>query len=182
MACSGGPDAINTNLVLALDAANKVSYSGTGTNWYDLSGTANSGSLKNSPTFSGGNGGSIVFDGTDDYVVSGNVNVSNTNVISVDMWVKVINYREVLGSANILLELSSNFNSVTTGFVVAIGDDSNPVFSNTYPIVLALQGNVGYNINYWNKTLVNDLSTEITNLNSDLSAIKKNTDLIPATL
>jgi hypothetical protein len=32
------------------------------------------------------------------------------------------------------------------------------------------------------QTLVNDLSTEITNLNSDLSAIKKNTDLIPATL
>ena len=67
MACSGGPDAINTNLVLALDAANKVSYSGTGTTWYDLSGT-NNGTLINGPTFSGGNGGSIVFDGTDDYV------------------------------------------------------------------------------------------------------------------
>ena len=45
MACSGGPDVINTNLVLALDAANKVSYSDTGTNWYDLSGTITSGSL-----------------------------------------------------------------------------------------------------------------------------------------
>jgi len=68
MACAGGPDTINTNLVLALDAANKVSYPGTGTGWYDLNSTIQSGSLKNGPTFNGGNGGCIVFDGTDDYV------------------------------------------------------------------------------------------------------------------
>jgi hypothetical protein len=41
MACSGGPDGISDGLVLALDAANKVSYPGTGTTWYDLSGNGN---------------------------------------------------------------------------------------------------------------------------------------------
>jgi hypothetical protein len=54
MACSGGPDGISDGLVLALDAANKVSYPGSGTGWYNLSGTVNSGSLKNGPTFNGG--------------------------------------------------------------------------------------------------------------------------------
>jgi hypothetical protein len=36
--------------------------------WNDLSGNNNNGSLVNGPTFSTANGGSIVFDGTDDYV------------------------------------------------------------------------------------------------------------------
>lgn len=157
MASSGGPDGISNGLVLAVDAANKISYPGSGTSWYDLSGT-NNGTLTNGPTFSNTNGGVIVFDGTDDYVVTNNVNLSNTNAVSVDMWVKILNYREIPAGANILIELSTNFNSVTTGFVVAIGDDSNPVFNNTYPISIGLQGNVGYNISYWNKTLVNDLN------------------------
>ena len=89
MACSGGPDAINTNLVLALDAANKVSYSGTGTNWYDLSGTITSGSLKNSPTFSNANVGTIVFDGTDDNVQLGNASTFlPTSAITINCWAK----------------------------------------------------------------------------------------------
>ena len=89
MACSGGPDAINTNLVLALDAANKVSYSGTGTTWYDLSGNANNGTLTNGPTFSNANGGCIVFDGTDDYVsIPNSTSVNpNTDSFSIVAWV-----------------------------------------------------------------------------------------------
>jgi hypothetical protein len=157
MAISRGPRIVTNGLVLALDAADKNSYPGSGTTWTDLSGN-NNGTLTNNPTFSNLNNGVIVFDGTNDYVVTSNIDLSNTNVISVDMWVKIINYKEVAANANILLELSANFNSVTTGFVVVFGDDSNPVYNGTYPIVLALQGNVGYNINYWNKTLVNDLN------------------------
>ena len=63
-----GPNIVTDGLVLALDAANKKSYPGSGTTWYDLSGNLNSGSLVNGPTFDSGNGGSIVFDGGNDYV------------------------------------------------------------------------------------------------------------------
>jgi hypothetical protein len=68
MSVSGGPDLIQDGLVLCLDAANTKSYPGSGTSWVDLSGNGNNGTLTNGPTFSSANGGSIVFDGTNDYV------------------------------------------------------------------------------------------------------------------
>ena len=59
---------INTRILTELDAGNATSYPGTGTSWYDLSGYSNTGTLVNGPTFSSANGGSIVFDGVDDYI------------------------------------------------------------------------------------------------------------------
>jgi hypothetical protein len=59
---------VTNGLVLSLDAADKNSYSGSGTVWSDLSGNNNTGTLTNGPTFSSANGGSIVFDGVDDFV------------------------------------------------------------------------------------------------------------------
>ena len=55
-------------LVLNLDAAIKGSYPGAGTTWTDVSNNGNNGTLTNGPTFSSADYGSIVFDGTDDYV------------------------------------------------------------------------------------------------------------------
>ena len=68
MGIARGPKIVTSGLVLALDAADKLSYRGSGTTWRDLSGNNNTGTLTNGPTFSAGNMGSIVFDGTDDYV------------------------------------------------------------------------------------------------------------------
>ena len=53
---------------MALDAADKNSYIGSGTVWNDVSGNGNNGTLTNGPTFSNANGGCIVFDGVDEYV------------------------------------------------------------------------------------------------------------------
>jgi hypothetical protein len=63
-----GPSISTDGLVLALDAANSKSYPGSGTTWTDLSGNGNNGTLTNGPTFNSANGGSIVFDGVNDYV------------------------------------------------------------------------------------------------------------------
>jgi len=77
------PKIITSGLVLHLDAAQKRSYSGTGTVWTDLSGNGNNGTLVNSPTFNSANGGSIVFDGTNDYVeVPYNSSLAPTTAIS----------------------------------------------------------------------------------------------------
>ena len=93
MAGASGPDLVQNGLVLALDAADKNSYRGSGTNWQDLSGTVNSGSLTNGPTFSGANLGTIVFDGVDDYVsISNNSNFNNGNNITVEAWVLCTNW------------------------------------------------------------------------------------------
>jgi len=61
-------DIVKDGLVLWLDANDKTSYPGTGTTWRDLSKGGNNGTLTNGPTFDSGNGGSIVFDGADDYI------------------------------------------------------------------------------------------------------------------
>ena len=60
---------VTDGLVLALDAADKNSYPGSGTIWRDLSGNGYNGTLTNGPTFSSSNGGNIVFDGVDDFVI-----------------------------------------------------------------------------------------------------------------
>lgn len=57
---NGGP-------VLCLDAGSKLSYPGTGTTWTDLSGNGNNGTLTNGPTFDSTNGGSLVFNGSNQY-------------------------------------------------------------------------------------------------------------------
>jgi hypothetical protein len=67
MAFANGGSIVTSGLVLALDAADRNSYPGSGTVWSDMSGNANTGTLTNGPTFSSANGGSIVFDGTNDF-------------------------------------------------------------------------------------------------------------------
>ena len=67
----GTLDNIVTNgLILNLDCSQKNSYPGSGTIWYDLSGNGDDGVLSNGSTFNSANGGSIVFDGVDDYVLT----------------------------------------------------------------------------------------------------------------
>ena len=68
MGFSRGPKIVTNGLVLTLDAGSKKSYSGSGTTWKDLSGNGNTGTLVNGPTFNSANGGSIVFDGSNDTV------------------------------------------------------------------------------------------------------------------
>lgn len=66
-----GPDLIEDGLVLCLDAGNAISYPGSNTTWTDLSGSGNNGTLTGGPTYSSANGGSIVFDGSNNYVPIG---------------------------------------------------------------------------------------------------------------
>jgi hypothetical protein len=83
----GGPDIIKNGLVFYLDAANSRSYPGSGTVWNDLSQGRNDGTLVNGPTFNSANGGSVVFDGVDDYVDCGTL-LSVLNNITVQCWIK----------------------------------------------------------------------------------------------
>ena len=86
------PRIVTSGLVLALDAAERLSYPRTGTTWRDLSGNSNNGTLTNGPTFNAGNLGSIVFDGVDDYVnIPYNASTINfpTNNATVCVWYKV---------------------------------------------------------------------------------------------
>jgi hypothetical protein len=87
---SGGPNIVVDGLVLALDAANTKSYISGSTIWRDLSRNNNNGTLINGPTFNPNNGGSIVFDGIDDFINCGSNNIINTgNAFTVGFWVNM---------------------------------------------------------------------------------------------
>jgi hypothetical protein len=88
MAFFRGPNVVTNGLVLALDAANPKSYVSGSTTWNDLSGNGNNGTLTNGPTFSSENGGSIVFDGVNDYITTPNIIGGATNY-SAEFWFKL---------------------------------------------------------------------------------------------
>ena len=71
---------VTDGLVFYVDAGNSKSYPGSGTTWSDLVGSAD-GTLEpaSGPTYSSANGGSIVLDGTDDYVDFGSFGVGGDN-------------------------------------------------------------------------------------------------------
>jgi hypothetical protein len=103
---AGGASIVTSGLILYLDAGNTSSYPGSGTTWTDLSGNNNSGSLVNGPTFNSASGGSIVFDGTNDYVLTPLQNLNRPCTFST--WV--------------------NFNSLT-GFQTLAGQDTSAAIS-----------------------------------------------------
>ena len=111
MALGHGPTVVTNGLVLALDAADRNSYPGSGTAWTDISGRGNTGTLTNGPTYSSANGGSIVFDGTNDYVDCGSINFTNGTSITIEVWVNPNSSQNTY--ADIL-----DYNHVSGGFVI----------------------------------------------------------------
>jgi hypothetical protein len=90
---------ITSGLVLNLDAGNTASYPGSGTVWTDLSGNGYNGTLTNGPIYSSSNGGTIVFDGTNDVASFGNILNIGLSSWTMSCWVK-FNY--VSGLAGIM--------------------------------------------------------------------------------
>jgi hypothetical protein len=92
MSVFGGPDIVTDGLVLHLDAANRKSYPGSGSTWYDLSDNTNDVTLYNGPTFSNDAGGCLSFDGTNDYGINSSPNnfiFSGLNEFTAATWMKV---------------------------------------------------------------------------------------------
>lgn len=75
-----GPKIVDDGLVLYLDAANPNSYNpSTPLIWRDISGNGNNGTLVNGVGYSSANGGSLVFDGVNDYIEQTNSLLLGTN-------------------------------------------------------------------------------------------------------
>jgi hypothetical protein len=79
---------VTSGLVMNLDAGFTPSYPRQGTTWYDVSGNDYNGALTNGPTFNSANGGSIVFDGVDDYANNSNPSSLQNQNLTVSMWIK----------------------------------------------------------------------------------------------
>jgi hypothetical protein len=97
-------DIVRIGLVLDLDAAQPLSYKGTGTTWTDLSGNGNNGTLVNmdSANFNSANGGSLTFDGTNEYItLPTNLLIHETgNPFTFSIWFKTSSTGIILGQQN----------------------------------------------------------------------------------
>jgi len=81
------PSIITSNLLIYLDAANPLSYPGSGTVWTSLVSGGRNGTLVNSPTYTTDGGGCIVLDGIDDHITMSTLGVAGSN-LSIDYWIK----------------------------------------------------------------------------------------------
>lgn len=131
---------VRTGLVLNYDAGNMNSYLGNGTSWTNLETTSLTSTLTNGPTFSTNNGGTIVFDGTNDYTTrAADTNfVFGTGDFTVEAWVKIVgnssqnndgirdaqvasSFPDSGGDINNSWGLQINGNSTTTGTGLSFG-------------------------------------------------------------
>lgn len=112
---------IQSGLKLWLDAANPLSYIGSGTAWNDLSGNANNGTLVNGVAYNSANGGVMSFDGVDDKVVLPQQTLRNmlngTNGITLSCWInknttkttaEEIVFIPIAGNTLVSIEISNN--------------------------------------------------------------------------
>jgi len=84
------PKVVKDGLVLYLDSGDQKSYPGSGTTWNDLSGNGSNGTLVNAPTYSANNKGTLVLNGTNQYVTGvHNSVVDIVGDITVDCWFKI---------------------------------------------------------------------------------------------
>jgi hypothetical protein len=101
------PSIVTDGLVLNLDAGFVSSYPRSGTTWTDLSSSGNTGTLINGPTFSSGNGGSIVFDGVNDYVESTPI---QPTFFTLSSWFKSTGQASLLANGGLLANSTNRIN------------------------------------------------------------------------
>lgn len=99
---------VSSGLIVHLDASNTNSYTGSGTTWINLVASGNNGVLTNGPIFSNLASGSILFDGSNDYVTftSGALlKPSTTQYITAQAWV----YPTQMKNQGVFGKLSNSF-------------------------------------------------------------------------
>jgi len=164
MGLSHSPRIVTDGLVLCLDAANKRSYPGAGTTWTDLTANKNNGTLTNGPTFNSANGGSIVFDGSDDYMsflYNSSYNIGNRN-ITLSSWVKATSLVSSLHGGGIITRDSGSNDGLYEILLVSTSSKNWVYFrmfniTSYSPKIIPIELNIFYNITcvYDNGTMRN---------------------------
>jgi hypothetical protein len=108
---------VTNGLVMYLDAGSRMSYTSGSTTWRDLSGnTAISGTLINSPIFDSTTQGSIIFNGTNQYINCG-TELSQSGDWSISTFVKL----SVTSSTRVIMARSAGSPSFQQNYALAYG-------------------------------------------------------------
>jgi len=125
---------VTDNLVLYLDAGNPKSYISGSTTWYDISRTGINGTLINGPTFNSSNGGSIVFDGVNDYIgltqITANQTIGN---YTISIWFSFTNTITPSNVINfMLMEAQNTLLGGVDNYIYLLGSTSGRIGHQTF--------------------------------------------------
>lgn len=178
MATFYSPNVVTNGLVLCLDAAAARSYPGSGTSWYDIGGNGYTGTLTNGPTYDSSNGGSIVFDGSNDYVI-GATTLNINNSVTMEAWIYPTSAPSgvsgggfIISNIGYYLELKST--RVVRSYFYGLSspgyhDGTVAVSLNTWSHVVAVRNSSDSTIkHYINGTLDNTISSITGTINNGL--------------
>ena len=88
MALQHSPSIVTSGLIMCVDAGSPRSYPGSGTSWYDASGTNNNSTLVNGPVNTSGVNGYFTFDGVDDYAsIANSTSLQVADVFTISAWI-----------------------------------------------------------------------------------------------
>jgi hypothetical protein len=150
---------VKDGLVLDLDAAKKDSYISGSTSWYDITPNYNTCALTNGPTYSSDNGGSIVFDGSDDFVKPPNNSLYQFTNFTLSVWSKVT----LLNVNHGLVDTSSDASN-GYGYSFRVKSDNKIRFW-AYDANVALDTTDNVSLNTWVNILVNyNNTTKVQNI------------------
>ena len=117
---------VSDNVILYLDARNVASYSGSGTDWYDLSGNGNDFRIYGA-TYN--NSGYFDFDGSNDWARTiSSLDLSSFSNVTVQIYFKTEN----TNSTEATYEYSTNWNTQSGGFGLFAHSASGPFVNNTH--------------------------------------------------
>jgi hypothetical protein len=143
-----GDTTVSSGSVLYLDAAQLRSYSGSGATWTDLSGNSRNGTLNNTPTFNTANGGSIVLNGTNQWIAFGSA--INTNAaFTLEFWVQRTSnttptlFSGTTASGYLQIRMADTNISLVRSFVAELGNfgvGSATLLNTIYQVVVTRTG------------------------------------------
>jgi hypothetical protein len=138
MATFGGPNTIETGLVVSVDAANSTSYPGSGTTWNDLSGQGNNATptLISGSTFTSTFGGTFALNGTGSFINMPVQNFETSTPFSIETVMSVPNYNQFGSRAHFLSGVGGNsmviFSATTLTMWNEAGGVNNITISATF--------------------------------------------------
>jgi hypothetical protein len=157
------PKIVTDELILYLDAANTISYPGSGTVWSDLSTGINNGTLTNGPTFNSSNGGSIVFDGADDYVGLNQITANQTiGNYTISLWLSFTNTITPSNSINfMLMEAQNNLLGGVDNYIYLLSSTAGRIGYQTFnPLSTVYTTTNTWNSGVWYNIVISyDIST-----------------------
>jgi hypothetical protein len=86
------PNIVTSGLTIYLDAGFTTSYPKGLSTWYDMSPNLNNSTLTNGPTYSSDGGGSLIFDGVDDYASVSIPNALSYTTITICGFIKWLSF------------------------------------------------------------------------------------------